>query len=342
MLLSSALLAPTPAFANETRGTTEARRVLSLIDQLRDEGDWKARMEAAVALGRSSDIRATRPLENALHDPHYAVRIAAIRSLTNVGDARAIPSILERLDDDEPFVRREARAAIDVFDVDIARPYFIHALRRSPSVEVRLASAERLASDRTKEGLRALLDAIGDDDAIGRFAIAAIRSLPGDDASDLFLEGLDASDYGVQVASIRALDEIDTPRAIEPLIRLLDSEVAEVTIAATDALGDLADRIDKRKMLVLARRASSRFERARAMKVLGIIGGEDAALLLLNALDDPDVLVRGAAVAAIANLEEVRAIPKLLDMKKNEANGRIIALVRRTLVNLKRIREKKA
>jgi HEAT repeat protein len=156
------------------------------------------------------------------------------------------------------------------------------------------------------------------------------------------MEGLEAGDYGVQIASIRALADLEAAGATEPLIRLLDSNVPEVTIAAAEGLRSLADQIDKGKMLVTARRAGSRFERARALKVLGILGGEDCAVLLLNALDDPDVLVRGAAVSGIANLEEVRAIPKLVDMKKNEANERIIALVRRTLVNLQRIREKKA
>jgi HEAT repeat protein len=320
----------------------EGRSVLASIEELRDAGDWKTRMEAAVVLGRSGDIRARRPLVDALRDPHYAVRVAAIRSLTNLGELRAIRPILDLLTDDEPFVRSEAKIAIEELDLEAARPYLVHAVRHHPSKEVRMYAAERLASKRTRSSMRSLLEAIGDEDEVAELAISAIRSLPETDAIALFLEGLRASDYGVQVASIRVLAEIDTGLATEPLIELLDSEVAEVTIAAAEALRDLAERIDKSRMLVLARRAGSRFERARAIKVLGILGGEDAAVLILNALNDPDVLVRGAAVSAIANLEEVRAIPQLENMKKDEANGRIIALVRRTLVNLQRIREKKA
>lgn len=325
----------------EPRAVNDERRVLQLIDQLRDSDTWKARTEAAVLLGRSGDIRARRPLVKALGDRHYAVRAAAIRSLTNLGDARAIRPLLDRLGDDEPFVRSEARRAIERFDLDSARPYLVRALRRHPDPDVRLGAAERLATNPTKSSLRALIDVIGDEDEVGRFAVSAIRSLPEEDAVALFLEALDQADYGVQVAGIKALADIGTPLATDPLIKLLDSEVPEVTLAAKHGLHTLAGHIDKKRVLVVAKRASSRFERARAVKLLGILGGEDSALLLLNALDDPDVLVRGAAVNGVANLGDVRAIPKLEEMKKHEANGRIITLVRGTLVNLVRLRDQK-
>jgi HEAT repeat protein len=326
--------------AEEMPGAAEDRRLLERIETLRESSEWKQRMEAAVYLGRSGDIRARRPLVKALHDQHYAVRAAAIRSLTNLGDVRAIRPLIDRFADDEPFVRSEARRAIEQFDIDASRPYLIHALRRHPDIDVRLGAAERLNSKPSRAALRSLLDAVGDEDEVGRYCVSAIRALPEDDVIALFLEGLDATDYGVQIASVRVLADMGTPRATEAFIHLLDSEVPEVTLAATQGLRKLAGHIDKGRMLVIARRALSRFERARAMKVLGVLGGEDTAVLLLNALDDADVLVRGAAVSGIASLGETRAIPKLEEMKKHEANGRIISLVRRTLVSLQKIRDK--
>ncbi|MCK6551216.1 HEAT repeat domain-containing protein [Myxococcota bacterium] len=329
--------AEAPAITRPARAET---RILQLIDQLRDDDRWKARVEAAVILGRSGDIRARQPLTRALTDPHYAVRAAAIRSLTNIADIRAIRALLDCLGDDEPFVRSEARRAIDSFDLEIARPYFVHALRRHPDPNVRLASAERLAEAPDEASLFALLDAIGGDDEVARFAASALRARPEPEAIELFLRGLGEVDYAVQIASMKALADLATPRATDPLIALLDSEVPEVTIAAAEALRALAVHVDRSKWLVLAKRAPSRFERARALKVLGIVGGEEAAVLVLNALDDDDVLVRGAAVNAVANLQELRAIPKLEEMKKLEVNGRILSLVRTTLSNLQRLRER--
>lgn len=324
----------------EDRVAPDDRRVLSLIDQLRDDDRWKARMEAAVILGSTNDIRVEKPLVRALSDAHYAVRAAAVRSLANTGNPRVVRALLDRLGDDEPFVKAAAERAIDSFDVEAARPYLIHALRRHPDPAVRLGAAERLATSRDAAAEHALLDAIGGEDEVARFAVSALRSLPEGRSVALFLSGLAQPDFGVQVASIHALADLGAPAATEPCIALLDSEVPDVTLAASQALRALAPHVDRSKWLVLAKRASSRFERARALKVLGTLGGEDAAQLVLAALDDPDVLVRGAAVNAVASLQELRAIPKLLEMKKEEENGRIISLVRTTLLNLQRLQEK--
>lgn len=316
------------------------QRLLAMIDQLRDDDRWSMRMEAAVYLGRTGDIRVRKPLQRALEDKHYAVRAAAIRALTKLQDPRAINPLIDCMGDDEAFVASEARQSVELFDVDAARPYLVRALKRHVDPRVRLGAAEMLAEDRDPAALRALIDAIGDDDAVGAFALSAIGRLGRERSTNVFLGALQTEDYGVQVAAIRALVELDTPLATEPLIGLLDSEVPEVTIAANQGLRSLAKHVDRGTWLVVAKRAGSRFERARALKVLGVLGGEDAANILLGALDDPDVLVRGAAVNGIASLGDLRAIEKLTEMKKDEANGRIISLVRTTLLNLQRLREK--
>jgi HEAT repeat protein len=242
--------------------------------------------------------------------------------------------------DSESFVRTEALHAVERFDIELARPYLVRALMRHEDKSVRLQSAELLAADGDPISIGALVDAFGDEEPIGGFAVNAIRALESDRAIVLLIAALDHEDYGVQVAAIHALVDIKTPLATEPMIDLLDSEVPDVTLAATQGLRALSEHLDRTKWVILARRADTRFERARALKVLGILGGEDVSLILLNALDDPDVLVRGAAVTGIASLKELRAIPKLEEMKKHEANGRIIALVRITLTNLQRLREK--
>lgn len=316
------------------------QKLLTMIDQLRDDDRWTMRMEAAVYLGRTGDIRVRKPLSRALIDPHYAVRAAVIRALTKLQDPRAINELIDRIGDDEEFVSVEARRAVELFDVDAARPYLVRALKRHTDPRVRLAAAEMLAEDRDASALNAIIDALGDDDQVGTFALSRVKALPREKAVDVLLEALNRDDYGVQVAAIRALVSLDSPRATEPLIAMMSSEVPEVTIAATQGLRELGSHVDRSKWLIVAKRPGSRFERARALKILGVLGGEDAALLLLSALDDPDVLVRGAAVNGIASLGDLRAIPKLEEMKKEEANGRIIALVRTTLLNLRRISEK--
>lgn len=335
MFLLAASALPSTVQAQDVRDP----RLLHLIDRLREDDRWKSRAEAAMLLGRSKDFRARKPLTRALEDGHYAVRTAALRSLAHLGDVRAIPAILDLFADEEPFVRIQAEKALDRFPVESARPYLIRALRRHPSPAVRLGAAMRLAESRHPDALEALLDATGDVDEVSRFAVSAIRALPEKKAVGLFFRGLEHGDYLVQIASLRALADMDVARAAERVVELLDSKVPEVTLAAGKALEALESHLDRQRYFVMARRSKNDFERARALKVLGFIGGEEASRLLLNALDHPDVLVRGAAVSGLSSLADVRAIPKLREMKKHEENARIIALVRKTLAALERIQE---
>lgn len=311
-------------------------RLLALIEQLRQSDRWKDRAEAAMLLGRSNDIRSRKPLLRALEDPHYAVRSAALRALAHGGDVRSIPAILDRLADEEPFVRNEAERALDRFDLSTSSPYLIRALGRHASPVVRLYAATRVSESRDPVVLEALLDATGDVSEVSRFAVSTIRSLPEPDAVDLLLRGLAHGDYLVQIACIRAMADMDVREGAEPIVMLLDARVPEVTIAAREALVALGKHLDRQKYLVMARRSKNAFERARAVKVLGYVGGDEAATVIINALDHPDVLVRGAAVGALERIRDPRAIPKLREMKKLEENARIIVLVRKTLAALEK------
>ncbi len=321
-------------------GQSEADpRFLELVDKLRDDGRWKARVESAMQLGRSRDIRARKPLTRALEDTHYAVRTAALRALAQLGDVRAVPAILDRLADEEPFVRVEAERSLHRFEALAIRPYLVRALRRHASPAVRLGAAMLLVDDMTPAVEEALLDATGDVDEVSRFAVSSLRALPEEQATADFMRGLSHGDYKVQIASMRALADMEVPAAAERIVEMLDSRVPEVTLAAGQALEKLEKHLDQQKYFVAALRSKDPFERARALKVLGFIGGEEASRLLLNALDQPDVLVRGAAVGALANLADLRAIPKLREMKKHEENARIILLIRKTLAYLERVRD---
>jgi HEAT repeat protein len=312
---------------------------LDLVDRLRDDERWKSRAESAMLLGRSRDIRARKPLTRALVDPHYAVRTAALRALAQLGDVRAVPDILDRISDEEAFVRVEAERSLDRFQLVEIRPYLINALRRHSSAAVRLRAAMLLANNINPATREALLDATGDAEEISRFAVSALRTLPEEQAAADFFHGLAHGDYKVQIACMRALADMEVPAAAERVAEMLDSHVPEVTLAAGHALVKLKQHLDHQKYRVAALRSKDPFERARALKVLGFIGGEEASLLLLNALDHPDVLVRGAAVGALTNLGDVRAIPKLREMRKNEENARIIISIRKAIANLERKRD---
>jgi len=316
-----------------------SRRFLDAVERLRSDPRWQGRMEAAVALGSAEDPRALRPLVEALEDDHFAVRAAVVRALVRLQDARALPAILDHVADAEPFVRTEARKGAAQFDLQEAKPYLVNALRRHPDVRVRLLACERLAEHLDPDTVEVLLDATSDRDPVGRFAVGAVASLPTEQATQAFLRGLKHQDYLVQVASIRALADAGSPEATEALVKMLDAQVPEVMVAATEAVHQLKQHLDVQRYRVLALRAKRRFDRARALKVLGILGDEESRRILLGALDDPDLVVRSAAVSALAGLGELRALPQLEQMRTQEENARILAALKIALAQLRRLRD---
>src|SRR4051812_37156954 len=92
-------------------------RVPQWLDALAHDLSFKVRLQAAVKLGRSHDVRAVKGLTDALHDEHYTVRGAACLGIGNLGHAEAIGALLRTAaTDEEEYVRKEARTALRLFD----------------------------------------------------------------------------------------------------------------------------------------------------------------------------------------------------------------------------------
>ena len=83
-----------------------------LIGQLRDNKDFRVRVQAALQLGKSINPAAFSPLVAALDDDNASVRAASVAALECLGDLRAIAPLKEhRLDRSAP-VRRQIKASL--------------------------------------------------------------------------------------------------------------------------------------------------------------------------------------------------------------------------------------
>ena|SRR6266446_6793363 len=76
-----------------------------------------SRAAAAAALGRIGDLRALKPLVEALKDPDAQPRVAAAAALGRIGDLRARASLVAALEDEVEYVRAAAAQALKAFDV---------------------------------------------------------------------------------------------------------------------------------------------------------------------------------------------------------------------------------
>ncbi len=109
--VTAALMATSPAHAEAPADATAAT-VDDLARTLASSKQHKARIGAAVSLGRLGHPRTLRPLIAALRDEHRVVRAVAAAALGRLGDASALASLQRATRDRDEMVRDRARDAI--------------------------------------------------------------------------------------------------------------------------------------------------------------------------------------------------------------------------------------
>ncbi len=166
------------------------------------------RASAAELLGRCALPRSQGPLLELLTDRSAEVRRVGVRALGRLGDASTVEPLLAVVD-----AERSVPAATVIEALVRVGAVGIPALRsalRSESAPQRAVAAETL-------GLQRAVEAVPD-----------------------LVVNLDDEDPEVRVRAAGALGRIGDPRACEPLVRSLRTDVS-LRIVATRALGDLGD-----------------------------------------------------------------------------------------------------
>ncbi len=315
-------------------------KVAFLSDKLGENPSFKVRLKAAVLLGRMNDARAVRPLCDALEDGNYVVRGAAARALGNLGHHMAVAAVeplLRLVGDEEPFVRKEVRRALENLAGEKSIDYFISAMSNDDST-VRLTAVHVLSMMRVSDARVAIIPALGDsDEEVRAEAIVAVKGLGHAEMESLLMQAITKNDnYQVQVTSARLIGEMRITSAMGSLADLLvrDDVVPEVKREAAEALSLMKDQINV-AALVAQLNQEDRVLRDRAIKLLGIHGGRDAVDALLGLLKHQDPFVRRKAVFALGDTNDPRAIPALEFLLKSEDNPRFRELIKRTLRKLK-------
>ena len=99
-------------FTFATAREATAERLHELARTLTHSKHDKARIAAAVSLGRLNDQRAIKPLLAALKDPNRVVRAVAATALGKLGDPGALPLLQRATKDHDNMVRKRAVEAI--------------------------------------------------------------------------------------------------------------------------------------------------------------------------------------------------------------------------------------
>jgi HEAT repeat protein len=310
-----------------------------LADAVVNDASYKVRLQAAVFLGRSNEERAFEPLVAALSsDEHYTVRAAAATALANLNDPRGISHIIKRIATDaDPFVREEATRALNKFDRQQAVPYVV-ATYGSDNVEVRKQAVGYLALSPDDAADQVLIRALGDVEEIFIVAKGAILAQPPAEIMPMMEEALDHRDAAVRRGAVRVLHGMGTADAATQILKVYDRDIEAdgVRNETRKALRDLRRFLPVDNVIKDAQANPQKHARAKALKLLGVLGGDQAEKVLMAALDDQDVYLRGTAVMAMAELGNPAVVPSLEKLEADPANQRILHLVRHTLKQLRK------
>ncbi len=313
-------------------------RTRQLMSSLERDPAFKVRLQAAVLLGRSKDQRAIKALVSALRDEHYTVRGAACLGLGNLEAVEASPALIQvAATDEEAYVRKEAKGALGRFDKERLWPHVLQA-SNSSDVEVR-REAITLASEWQDDRARLrLVEALDDAEPIVRIVDETLAALGPSAKAELLRLGLDSQRPIVRVKAAELLGALGSEKAVAILMDTYEQELDsdELRRSVREQLRKLRSRLPMQDLERDAAPGHERFSRARALKFLGVAGGPGAFQILLGALRDEDVYVRGVAALALGDLGDPKAIPALEQLIASADNARIVPIVRNTIRILER------
>ncbi len=348
LLVVAALPAQAQEATDETAEPTKAEPAAAapadeyfdkLMGALQSDDSFKVRLQSAVFLGRSSDARAVEPLIKALvSDEHYTVRAAAATGLANLDATDAIAEIIKAAaTDDEAFVREEASRGLHKFDREEALAYVI-ATYGSDDPRVRGAVVSYLAEGTFDGAEVVLLRALGDEAEIANVARTAVKAMQPEDRLRFLTTAVEHRDPAVRRGAVEALHAEGTAEATDIILNVYwrDIEVDQVRIATRTALRDLHRFLPLDKIVSDAKSDPDKHVRARALKLLGVIGGPEAEATLIATLADREVYLRGTAVMALREVGNPKSVPELEKLLRDPANQRIALQIRTAIKHLRK------
>jgi HEAT repeat protein len=278
---------------------------------LRDlaNGSPKARAMAAQALGDVTEPvekrRAVDALIRALDDDLPQVRMEACAALGELREPGSLPHLIKRLDDGSPPVRQNAAIALGTIGHPDGFEPLATALKDGPA-DLRFQAATSLAEIDPARAFDLVLAALDDRDGevIGAAALS-VGAIAKDDATQkaravpALTAKLDHTSPSTRFDVAYALAELGEAAGQDALAAAIGDQ--DRAWDAVSALGELKAEGELAKA-VAARATPAEARVLAAGKLLAIADSEAARAVLLEALTNRKVHVRGLAVEQLADI----------------------------------------
>ncbi|MFA5032665.1 MAG: HEAT repeat domain-containing protein [bacterium] len=292
-----------------------------LINALKD-GVVKVRENSCEALGKLGDRRAVTPLIERLKDSYPSVRYAAGEALARLHDGSGVSIIVQAIRDTTvPFERRAGIAeALGILGEKQAIPVLVAVLNDPASPKLRENVITALGVLKAEAAVRALTNRLKSDvESSPQCRVAITQSLLeiGDKPGSIgpLIRALKDPDVVVRKGASDALGKfIYKDRATIPiLIDFLEPEdTREYAAMMLDSFFNNQDEIDLLAKVVGATGDSKKPARLYAIQRLEKIKDPGSVRCLIEALNDPDSIVRAKASTALGVIKSPLAIPPLI------------------------------
>ncbi|HGJ67353.1 TPA: hypothetical protein ENS27_18480 [bacterium] len=331
--LTKEILSPDNGVLIETYITdgkeAEKDAILGLISfkdkDIKEEERSSIRNMAALALGKVKGENAVPALIKALEqDKNGAVRKNCVSSLREIENAKARPALVKAMKgDDSGVVRSESAYALGVGALKSAEsvPHLIDTLRKDKYESARVMAAWSLGELVDKRAVEPLIDSLvkGKDKqkeapAVINAVITALDKLAGN-AIDPLIAVLNNKDIDEvsKSYSARILGLIQSPNAVDTLVKALQSESVVIRSESAKALGLIEDR-RATEPLINVLKDDWVTVRTNALVSLGTIKDERCILPMIDELKANITNVRSNAVVALGSIKDKRAVPTLISM----------------------------
>ena len=191
----------------------------------------------------------------------------------------------------------------------------IEKIKSGDEIERREA-ARNLGLIKSDKGLRALLDAFGDDSWLVReMAVESILKVGDESGLALFLSVLKDKDARVRNSAVKILTGLGD-LAIDALTRSLEEDDDDIVRYSADCLGDIGNKRGLEPLLSALERShgDSRYYIILALGKLGEFGAVPA---LTSCLDE-DMWIQTAALEALGSIGDKRAVDKIIEVMQGE------------------------
>ena len=281
-----------------------------------EDPDLSVQEAAASILSEIADERVLEPLESALLNQDWVVRMHAARAVGRLGNPRSVETLVLLLQDKVPAVRDEAIAALVSIGESAVAP--LVAALKDQDWRVRLRATEALCVLKSRTAVEPLVGLLqhDPDTAVRQEAARALGQIGDPTAVDALLGGVE--EPRLQVRVIEALGRIGDRRVLPLLFRLISELKTSDYEDRTPACED--NRYEEDLASV-----------EEAIRALARIQDEDAIPLLVTALQS--TLIRNEASEALVRFGQ-QAIAPLVSRLQHERDENIRYHIKETLTQL--------